>query len=139
MIGGRANVVNETLPLDAYDTVTSNWFKFNSPQRFRSGSWLIDTNLYIYGGFELSTPNIPTDSMIKINLVTLFASKQALKEKIAPFEVKPIESPPPSKPSTPTMGDAQRQSAIIKNSAIITSPKPMNPNNIENPKPASYK
>jgi hypothetical protein len=51
VIGGRANVVNETLPLDAYDTVTSNWSRFNSPQRFRSGSWLIDTNLHIYGGF----------------------------------------------------------------------------------------
>lgn len=85
VIGGRANVVNETLPLDAYDTVTSNWYRFNSPQRFRSGSWLIDTNLHIYGGFELTTPNIPTDSLIRVNLMNLFSSKSTLKEKIAQF------------------------------------------------------
>lgn len=78
-------MVNETLSLEAYDTVTSNWFKFSSPQRFRSGSWLIDTNLYIYGGFELTTPNIPTDSLIKISLMNLFASKAVIRDKIAPF------------------------------------------------------
>ena len=72
-------MVNETLPLDVYDTVTSNWYKFNSPQRFRSGAFLIDTFLYIYGGFELSTPNIPTDSLIRISLMNLFSTKSVLK------------------------------------------------------------
>lgn len=131
VIGGRANAVNETLSLEAYDTVTSNWFKFTSPQRFRSGSWLVDTNLFIYGGFELSTPNIPTDSMIKINLMNLFSTKPTLRDKIAPFEVKPPDSPPPSKPSTPTVfGDTGRNSAIISKGGN-QSPKP---SIVENPK-----
>jgi len=28
--------------------------------------------LYIYGGFEHDTPNVPTDSLVKINLGKLF-------------------------------------------------------------------
>lgn len=35
VIGGRTNNVGETLPIDVYDTETSEWSKFNSVQRFR--------------------------------------------------------------------------------------------------------
>ena len=27
----------------------------------RHSSWLIDSLIYVYGGFELDSPNIPTD------------------------------------------------------------------------------
>ena len=31
-----------------------------------------DKQLMIYGGFELSTPNIPTDSIYRVSLLKLF-------------------------------------------------------------------
>lgn len=36
----------------------------------------------IYGGFELSTPNVPTDSIYKVNLLKLFESNPILVSKL---------------------------------------------------------
>ena len=47
--------------MEVYDTETSEWHKFNSISRFRHGCWNIYYNIYVYGGFELDRPNIPTD------------------------------------------------------------------------------
>jgi len=40
VVGGRTNNVGELLPLEVYDTETSEWTKFNSIQRFRHASWI---------------------------------------------------------------------------------------------------
>ena len=72
VVGGRTNSVNEKLPLEVFDTETSEWHAFESIQRFRHGCWQQDKQLMIYGGFELSTPNIPTDSIFKVGLSRLF-------------------------------------------------------------------
>jgi len=42
VIGGRSNQVGDTLPFEIYDTETSDWYKFQSIQRFRHSSWLVD-------------------------------------------------------------------------------------------------
>ena len=34
--------------------------------------WLVDFSNYVYGGFELDSPNIPTDIISKINLTKMF-------------------------------------------------------------------
>lgn len=49
--------------MEIYDTETSEYQKFNSLQRFRHGSWVIDNHVYVYGGFELESPNVPTDTI----------------------------------------------------------------------------
>jgi protein phosphatase len=72
VVGGRTNSVNEKLPLEVFDTETSEWHAFESIQKFRHGCWQQDRQLMIYGGFELSTPNIPTDSIFKVSLARLF-------------------------------------------------------------------
>ncbi len=38
--------------------------------------------MYIYGGFELSSPTLPTDSIFKINLAQLFKNNPNLHGKI---------------------------------------------------------
>ena len=93
VIGGRTNNVSEQLPLEVFDTETSDWIGFNSLQRFRCGTWFHENFINIYGGFDLATPNVPTDSIYKINLMGLFANNQHLKSKlIALSEKKPLES-----------------------------------------------
>jgi len=52
VIGGRNKQVEEEVPLEVYDTETSEWFKFNSVQRFRQACWASGNNVFIYGGFE---------------------------------------------------------------------------------------
>jgi protein phosphatase len=82
IIGGKTNNVAETLPLEVFDTETSEWFAYNTVQRFRHGSWVHEKNLYIYGGFELSSPTLPTDTVFKINLSQLFKNNPALYGKV---------------------------------------------------------
>jgi len=64
VLGGRSNHVGETLPFEIYDTESSDWYKFNAIQRFRHSLWSIENFLYIHGGFDPETPNIPTDGKI---------------------------------------------------------------------------
>ena len=72
VIGGRTNNTNDLIPLDVYDTQTSDWFKFGNFQRFRHASWMTDQWLFLFGGFDQKSPNVPTDELIRINLVKLF-------------------------------------------------------------------
>ncbi len=72
VIGGRTNNTNDLIPLEVYDTQTSDWFKFGNFQRFRHASWMTDQWLFLFGGFDQKSPNVPTDELIRINLVKLF-------------------------------------------------------------------
>lgn len=71
VIGGRTNTVGESVPLEIYDTETSEWHKFNALQRFRHCTWVIDNGVYIHGGFEHETPNVPINSIVYITAETL--------------------------------------------------------------------
>ena len=82
VIGGKTNNINETLPLEVFDTETSEWFSYNCIQRFRHGTWVHEKNLYIYGGFELTSPTLPTDSIYKINLNILLKNNSNLYGKV---------------------------------------------------------
>mmetsp|Transcript_8079 Transcript_8079/g.7936 ORF Transcript_8079/g.7936 Transcript_8079/m.7936 type:complete len:580 (-) Transcript_8079:33-1772(-) len=78
VLGGRTNQVGEVVPLEAYDTENSEWFKFNSIQRFRHACWSLDSDVYVHGGFEHETPNIPTDTIFKIDTIRLFGKNEQL-------------------------------------------------------------
>lgn len=72
VIGGRTNNTADNIPLEIYDTQTSDWFKFGNFPRFRHASWITDQWLFLFGGFDQRNPNIPTDELLRINLVKLF-------------------------------------------------------------------
>ena len=78
VLGGRTNTVGENVQLEVYETESSEWKKFNSLQRFRHTVWVIDSTIYMHGGFENETPNIPTNSIMKIDLVNLFKGNSNL-------------------------------------------------------------
>ena len=48
---------------------------------WRHSSWLVDSSIYVYGGFELDSPNIPTDMISKINLTKMFQTNEILLNK----------------------------------------------------------
>ena len=45
--------------MEVYDTESSEWYKFNAIQRFRHTCWQVDGTVFVHGGFEHETPNIP--------------------------------------------------------------------------------
>ena len=82
VLGGRTNTVGENVQLEVYETESSEWKKFNSLQRFRHTVWAMDTVIYMHGGFENETPNIPTNSIMKIDLAGLFKTSPILLGKL---------------------------------------------------------
>lgn len=44
--------------------------------------WVTDNCIYVYGGFELEQPNIPTDQVSRINLPKLIQKDEKLLAKI---------------------------------------------------------
>lgn len=86
IIGGRNQQVGEALPLDIYDTDTSEWHRLLTIERFRHVCFLSDHNIYIHGGFDQIMPNVPTDSILKLDLNKIFAGNHSLVKSLA-FEV----------------------------------------------------
>lgn len=78
VLGGRTNTIGENLQLEVYETESSEWKKFTSLQRFRHSVWAIDTNLFMHGGFENDNPNVPTSTIMKLDLTSMFASSSLL-------------------------------------------------------------
>ena len=82
VLGGRTNTVGENVQLEVYETESSEWRKFNSLIRHRHSTWAIDSTIFMHGGFENETPNIPTNSIMKLDLIELFAKTPTLLQKL---------------------------------------------------------
>mmetsp|Transcript_3432 Transcript_3432/g.2991 ORF Transcript_3432/g.2991 Transcript_3432/m.2991 type:complete len:193 (+) Transcript_3432:614-1192(+) len=81
VLGGRTNDVGENVGMEVYDTETSEWYRTQAVQRFRHGSWLVDNFLYIFGGFEHESPNVPTETITRINVLKAFQPFESLYQK----------------------------------------------------------
>src|SRR5258708_3104715 len=82
VLGGRTNTVGENVQLEVYETESSEWKKFNSLQRFRHSIWAVESVIYIHRGFQNQTPNIPTNSIMKIDLDNLLKNTPVLLQKL---------------------------------------------------------
>ena len=85
VLGGRTNNVGENVQLEVYETESSEWKKFNCLQRFRHSVWVMDHYIYMHGGFENETPNIPTNTIVRLDLLTVFKGNQLLLGKLEQF------------------------------------------------------
>lgn len=81
--GGRDKNIQEILPTEIYDTETSEWRKFNSLGLFRHCCFIKDYNIFVYGGFENKSPNIPISSLYKIDSMALINSSTTLYNKLS--------------------------------------------------------
>ena len=80
VLGGRDETNNE-LPIEIYDIKTLKWFQAIFLNKFRHTTWIVDDLIYIHGGFQLNNNFIPTNDIIKINLIKLFYSNDILKKE----------------------------------------------------------
>ena len=70
VLGGRTNTAGEQVSMEVYETENSEWKKFNSVQRFRHSIWSTDMQtIYMHGGFDNATPNVPTNSIMKLDIL----------------------------------------------------------------------
>lgn len=78
ILGGRTNQVGDQVQLEVYETESSEWHKFSTMQRFRHTLWQVDATLFMHGGFDNETPNIPTNSIMKLDLMALVQAQPTL-------------------------------------------------------------
>lgn len=120
VVGGRTNQVGESVPLEVYDTESSDWFKFLSIPRFRHCIWLYETSLFVHGGFDQETPNIPTDKMMQIDLEKLLKNHPNLIKSTG-FSTRDVFNPQGI--PHPKSSQAQRfsNSKVDSNRELISS------------------
>ena len=50
--------------LEIYDTESSDWYKINAVNRYRHSILVLDSFMYVHGGFEPEFPNKPLDTLL---------------------------------------------------------------------------
>ncbi|KAL4431923.1 hypothetical protein ABPG74_012735 [Tetrahymena malaccensis] len=127
VIGGRSNQMNDQIFLEIYDTETSDWHKFPGINRFRHSVWIMENFLYVHGGFDTESPNIPTDSILRLDLVRLLSPFPNLMRQMQKQEAtRPQQNRRPE--SNNVM--AIEENRPSQNQPIIKAPynpKPQNP------------
>jgi diadenosine tetraphosphatase ApaH/serine/threonine PP2A family protein phosphatase len=112
VVGGRTNTVGESVPLEVYDTENSEWVRFNSVLRFRHTCVALDSSLYVHGGFEHETPNIPTGKMLRIDTTRMLRDSSPTRKVSPKGETRPLPAAP----------DEKKQIQVISNSSDRGNP-----------------
>ena len=82
IIGGRGHHSNNIpLPTEVYNTETCELFKFAGIPMNRQESFIYQTNIFLYGGFNSKTPSQSIGNLSRISLEKIFA-KSPLFEKL---------------------------------------------------------
>lgn len=107
-IGGRGSSEGDNLPLEIYDTETSEWHTFFNFRRFRQACFVVDSSIFIQGGLEDEKSNSPTNILQEFNLLDLFANDNNILTKLKNYiaDKKKLSSsnssPNSSQSTTPT-------------------------------------
>ena len=48
-------------------------------------AWSVDANLFFHGGFDSDSPNVPTNSIMKVDLLKLVEGTTSFKDKLTAF------------------------------------------------------
>ena len=82
VIGGRNDTEQKMIPIEVYDTESSEWETTVFFNKYRHHAWLINDSIYTQGGFELVNTVVPKKDIITIDLIKLFNSHDKLKIKL---------------------------------------------------------
>ena len=78
--GGGGEV--EELPLEAFDTSTSEWHSVANIRRSHHSAWSFGGLMFVFGGFGGPDPSLPVDGLSSVDLVKAFAEKSGIVEVI---------------------------------------------------------
>lgn len=123
-IGGRSNSDGDNLPIEIYDTDSSEWYTFQTFRRFRHALFIVDSTIFIHGGLEDERHNNPASNLNELNLEILFENEKPLLEKLKKYldEInKPKEENKKENNSLNTSSNSDNE-VKFSNNAIIAFP-----------------
>jgi protein phosphatase len=94
-IGGRSGTEGDNLPIEVYDTETSEWHTFLYYKRFRHASFIVETTLYIHGGLEDEKNNNPAKVLNELNLFDVFIQDTVMTNKLKTYVLEKKKSNSP--------------------------------------------
>ncbi len=94
-IGGRSGSEGDNLPIEVYDTETSEWHSFLYYKRFRHASFIVETTLYIHGGLEDEKNNNPAKVLNELNLFDVFIQDTVMTNKLKTYVLEKKKSNSP--------------------------------------------
>ena len=97
-VGGKSNQLSEGIPVNVYDTETSEWASYPPVKRFRHSCWLAeDAHIYVCGGFSQDNPNVSTNSITRFNVRGFTKAALNTMGKTSPGPMKGKKSSLPGK------------------------------------------
>ncbi len=127
VVGGRTNNVNDLVPLDVYDTETSQWTQLPAVRRFRHYCWTKDSSIYILGGFAHDKPSVPTSDLTRLDTVTYFAAAgPSIVQKLEAHLSRPIPKEEPVEEtkisgSRPVHGNQENELSLAQRRPVPSS------------------
>ncbi len=95
-IGGRSTAEGDNLPIEVYDTETSEWHTFLNYKRFRHASFIVETTLYIHGGLEDEKHNNPAKVLNELNLFDVFQQDSTMTSKLKAYVIEKKKTASPN-------------------------------------------
>ncbi len=83
ILGGRTDLEIKSIPIEVYDTGTSEWYKLAAFDKFRHSSWILENFLYTHGGFDYSSPMISNNSLVMIDIIKLIETNSNLTKSMS--------------------------------------------------------
>jgi protein phosphatase len=85
VLGGRTEDDVKNIPIEVYDTETSEWFELAAFNKFRHSSWIFENQLFTHGGFDYASPQISKNDLVMIDVIKLFNINTNLSKKLERF------------------------------------------------------
>jgi len=110
-IGGRSTSDGDNLPIEVYDTETSEWHSFLNYKRFRHATFIVDTTLYIHGGLEDEKHNNPAKILNELNLFEVFNNDMVILNKLKTYVIERKKTSSPNTKEGNTNDSANKSSS----------------------------
>ena len=82
VLGGRTDEDQKNIPIEIYDTETSDWTELTPFNKFRHSSWIVENCLFTHGGFDYLSPMISKNDLVMIDVIKLINTNQNLSKKL---------------------------------------------------------
>jgi len=85
VLGGRTDEDLKNIPIEIYDTESSEWTELAFFNKFRHSSWIVENNLYTHGGFDYIQPMISKNDLVMIDIIKLMNTNPNLMKRLDKF------------------------------------------------------
>lgn len=82
VLGGRTDEDLKNIPIEIYDTESSEWAELAFFNKFRHSSWIVENNLYTHGGFDYMAPMISKNDLVMIDIIKLMNTNNLLTKRL---------------------------------------------------------